>query len=119
MVFDDDEASSPSPDLLMDKIPQRSLPLPPKIRRIQSILASTSEEFSSDDESSISGDRLDVLDAPPVSTVTCPTTTMPWDRKNACSNKRKCIPAVAMDAFPTKKYSQFVYSASCATLERL
>jgi hypothetical protein len=68
MVFDDNEAIRPLPDLLIDKLPAEE-PSPPalslfQIQRIQSILASTSEEFSSDDESSISGDGLDFLDAP-------------------------------------------------------
>jgi hypothetical protein len=58
------------PDLLIDKLPTEepaasALSLL-QIRRIQSILASTSEEFSSDEDSSISGDGLDFLDAPPL-----------------------------------------------------
>jgi hypothetical protein len=70
MVFDDNEASGPLPDLLVDKLPAEKPSAPAlslfQIRRIQSLLASTSEEFSSDDESSISGDGLDFLDAPPL-----------------------------------------------------
>jgi hypothetical protein len=69
-VFDDNEAIRPSPDLLIDKLPAEEPAAPAlsllQIRRIQSILASTSEEFSSDDNSSISGDGLDFLDAPPL-----------------------------------------------------
>jgi hypothetical protein len=70
MVFDDNEAICPLPDLLIHKLPAEE-PSAPALslfqnRRIQSILASTSEEFSSDDESSISGDGLDFLDAPPL-----------------------------------------------------
>jgi hypothetical protein len=70
MVFDDNEAIRPSPDLLIDKLPAEEPAAPAlsllQIRRIQSILASTSEEFSSDDDSSIPGDGLDFLDAPPL-----------------------------------------------------
>jgi hypothetical protein len=68
MVFDDNEAICPLPDLLIDKLPAEE-PADPalsllQIRRIQSILASTSEGFSSDGDSSIPGDGLDYLDAP-------------------------------------------------------
>jgi hypothetical protein len=70
MVFDDNEAIRPFPDLLINKLPAAESAAPAlsllQIRRIQSILASTSEEFSSDDDSSIPGDRLDFLDAPPL-----------------------------------------------------
>jgi hypothetical protein len=70
MVFDDNEASRPLPDLLIDKLPAEKPSAPAlslfQIQRIQSLLASTSEEFSSDDKSSISSDRLDFLDAPPL-----------------------------------------------------
>jgi hypothetical protein len=70
MVFDDNEAIRPLPDLLIDKLPAEEPAAPAlsllQIRRIQSILASTSEEFSSDDDSSISGVGLDFLDAPPL-----------------------------------------------------
>jgi hypothetical protein len=70
MVFDDNATSRPLPDLLIDKLPEEEPAAPAlsllQIRRIQSILASTSEEFSSDDDSSISGDGLDFLDAPPL-----------------------------------------------------
>jgi hypothetical protein len=69
MVFDDNEAIHPLPDLLIDKLPAEEPSAPAlslfQTQPIQSILASTSEEFSSDDESSISGDGLDFLDAPP------------------------------------------------------
>jgi hypothetical protein len=68
MVFDDNATSRPLPDLLIDKLPAEEPAAPPlslfQIRRIQSILASTSEEFSSDDDSSIPGDGLAFLDAP-------------------------------------------------------
>jgi hypothetical protein len=67
MVFDDNEAISPLPDLLIDKLPAEEPAAPAlsllQIRRIQSILASTSEAFSSDDDSRISGDGLDFLDS--------------------------------------------------------
>jgi hypothetical protein len=67
-VFDDNATSRPSPDLLIDKLPAEEPAAPTlslfQIRRIQSILASTSEGFSSDDDSSIPGDGLDFLDAP-------------------------------------------------------
>jgi hypothetical protein len=70
MVFDDNEAIRPLPDLLIDKSPAEEPAAPAlsllQIRRIQSILASTSEELSSDDNSSIPGDGLDFLDAPPL-----------------------------------------------------
>jgi hypothetical protein len=70
MVFDDNEAIRPSPDLLINKLPAEEPAAPAlsllQIRRIQSILVSTSEEFSSDDDSSIPGDGLDFLDAPPL-----------------------------------------------------
>jgi hypothetical protein len=69
MVFDDNAMSRPLPDLLIDKLPAEEPAAPTlslQIRRIQSILASTSEEFSSDDDSSIPGDGLDFLDAPPL-----------------------------------------------------
>jgi hypothetical protein len=70
MVFDDNEAIRPLPDLLIDKLPAEEPAAPAlslfQIRRIQSTLASTSEESSSDDDSSISGDGLDFLDAPPL-----------------------------------------------------
>jgi hypothetical protein len=63
MVFDDNEAIYPFPDLLIDKLPAEEPAAPAlsllQIRCIQSILASTSEGFSSDDHSSISGDGLD------------------------------------------------------------
>jgi hypothetical protein len=68
MVFDDNEAIRPLPDLLIDKLPAEEPAAPAlslfQIRRIQSMLASTSEGFSSDDDSSIPGDGLDFLDAP-------------------------------------------------------
>ena len=68
MVFDDNATSRPLPDLLIDKLPAEEPAAPAlslfQIRRIQSILASTSEGFSSDDDSSIPGDKLDFLDAP-------------------------------------------------------
>ena len=68
MVFDDNATSRPLPDLLIDKLPAEEPAAPAlslfQIRRIQSILASTSEGFSSDDDSSIPGDGLDFLDAP-------------------------------------------------------
>jgi hypothetical protein len=68
MVFDDNEAIQPLPDLLIDKLPAEEPAAPAlsllQIRRIQSILASTTEEFFSDDDSSISGDGLDFLDGP-------------------------------------------------------
>jgi hypothetical protein len=70
MVFDDNESICPLPDLLIDKLPAEEPAAPAlslfQIRRIQSILASTSEESSNDDESSISGDGLDFSDAPPL-----------------------------------------------------
>jgi hypothetical protein len=70
MVFDDNATSRPLPDLLIDKLPAEEPAAPAlsllQIRRIQSILASTSEAFSSDDNSSIPGDGLDFLDAPPL-----------------------------------------------------
>jgi hypothetical protein len=70
MVFDDNEAICPLPDLLIDKLPAEEPAAPAlsllQIQRIQSILASTSGEFSSDDNASISGDGLDFLDAPPL-----------------------------------------------------
>jgi hypothetical protein len=69
MIFDDNEAIRPLPDLLIDKLPAEESSAPAlslfQIRHIQSLLASTSEEFSSDDDSSISGDGLACLDAPP------------------------------------------------------
>jgi hypothetical protein len=68
MVFDDNEAICPLPDLLIDKLRAEEPAAPAlsllQIWRIQSILASTSEELSSDDDSSIDG--LDFLDAPPL-----------------------------------------------------
>jgi hypothetical protein len=68
MVFDDNTTSLPLPDLLIDKLPAEEPAAPAlsllQIRRIQSILVSTSEGFSSDDDSSIPGDGLDFLDAP-------------------------------------------------------
>jgi hypothetical protein len=68
---------------------QRSFPLLlVQIRRIQSILASTSEKFSSDDKSSISGDGLDFLDAPPLVDGDLLNNDYDMERKNACSNKR-------------------------------
>jgi hypothetical protein len=58
MVFDDNATSRPLPDLLINKLPAEEPAAPAlsllQIRRIQSILASTSEGFSSDDDSSIS-----------------------------------------------------------------
>jgi hypothetical protein len=70
MVFDDNATSRPLPDLLIDKLPAEEPAAPAlsllQIRRIQSILASTSEEVSSDDDSSIPGDGLDFLDALPL-----------------------------------------------------
>jgi hypothetical protein len=67
MVFDDNATSHPFPDLLIGKLPAEEPAAPAlslfQIRRIQSILAPTSEEFSSDDDSSIPGDGLDFLDA--------------------------------------------------------
>jgi hypothetical protein len=70
MVFDDNEVIRPLPDLLIDKLPAEKPSAPTlslfQIQRIQSLLASTSEEFSSDGKSRISGDRLDFLDAPPL-----------------------------------------------------
>jgi hypothetical protein len=70
MVFDDNATSRPLPDLLIDKLPAEEPAAPAlsllQIRCIQSILESTSEEFSSDDNSSISGDGLDFLDSPPL-----------------------------------------------------
>jgi hypothetical protein len=69
-VFDDNEAIRPLLDLLIDKLPAEEPAAPAlsllQIRRIQSILASTSEELSSNDDSSISGDGLDFLDASPL-----------------------------------------------------
>jgi hypothetical protein len=54
--------------ILIDKLPAEEPAAPAlslfQIWRIQSILASTSEGFSSDDDSSISGDGCDFLDAP-------------------------------------------------------
>jgi hypothetical protein len=68
MVFDDNAMSRPLPDLLINKLLAEEPAAPAlslfQIRRIQSILASTSEEFYSDDDSSIPGDGLDFLDAP-------------------------------------------------------
>jgi hypothetical protein len=70
MVFDDNATSRPLPDLLIYKLPAEEPASPAlsllQIRRIQSMLASTSEEFSSDDDSSISGDGFNFLDAPPL-----------------------------------------------------
>jgi hypothetical protein len=70
MVFDDNATSCPFPDLLINKLPAEEPAAPAlrlfQIRRIQSILASTSEGFSSDDDSSIPGDGLYFLDAPPL-----------------------------------------------------
>jgi hypothetical protein len=70
MVFDDNEASRPLPGLLINKLPPGKPSAPAlslfQIRRIQSLLASTSEEFSSDNKSSISGDGLDFSEAPPL-----------------------------------------------------
>jgi hypothetical protein len=67
MVFDDNATSRPLLDLLIDKLPAEEPAAPAlslfQIRLIQSILASTSEGFSSDDHSSIPGDGLDFLDA--------------------------------------------------------
>jgi hypothetical protein len=56
---------------------------------------------------------------PHSSMITCLTTTLTWRRKNVCSKKQKCILTVAMDLSPTKKYFQFVFLASCLTLEHL
>jgi hypothetical protein len=68
MVFDDNATSCPLPDLLINKLPAEEPAAPAlslfQIRHNQSILASTSEGFSSDDDSSIPGDGLDFLDAP-------------------------------------------------------
>jgi hypothetical protein len=68
MVFDDNATSRPLPDLLIDKLPAEEPAAPAlslfQIRRIQSILASTSEGFSIDDDSSIPGVGLDFPDAP-------------------------------------------------------
>jgi hypothetical protein len=68
MVFDDNATSRPLPDLLINKLPAEEPAAPAlslfQIQPIQSILASTSEEFSSDEDSSIPGDKLDFLDAP-------------------------------------------------------
>jgi hypothetical protein len=61
MVFDDNATSRPLPDLLIDTLPAEESAAP---ALIQSLLASTSEEFSSDDNSSIPGGGLDFLDAP-------------------------------------------------------
>jgi hypothetical protein len=68
MVFDENAMSRPLPDLLIDTLSAEEPTAPAlslfQIRRIQSILASTSEGFSSDDDSSIPGDGFDFLDAP-------------------------------------------------------
>jgi hypothetical protein len=68
MVFDDNATSCTLPDLLIDKLPAEEPAAPAlrlfQIQRIQSILASTSEVFSSDDDSSIPGYRFNFLDAP-------------------------------------------------------
>jgi hypothetical protein len=70
LVFDDNATSRPLPDLLIDKLPAEEPAAPAlsllQIRCIQSILASRSEGFSSDNNSSIPGDGLDFLDAPPL-----------------------------------------------------
>jgi hypothetical protein len=53
MVFDDNEAIHPLPDLLIDKLHVERISAPAlsllQIQCIQSILVSTSEEFFSDD----------------------------------------------------------------------
>jgi hypothetical protein len=57
-------------DLLIDKLPADKPPAPAlslfQIQRIQSAMASASEDFSSDNEPSVTGSRLDFLDAPPL-----------------------------------------------------
>jgi hypothetical protein len=53
MVFDDNQESPPLPDLLINKLPAEKPSAPAlslfQIQPIQSLLASTSEEFSIDD----------------------------------------------------------------------
>jgi hypothetical protein len=116
MVFDDNEASRPLPDLPIDKLPAEKPSAPPlslfQIRRIQSLLASTSEELSSDEESSISGDGLDFLNAPPLVDGDLPNNDYDvGEEERMFEQAKKCIPAVAMDVSPRKKYFQFVYLA--------
>jgi hypothetical protein len=78
-------------------------------------LASTSEEFSSDDKSSIPGDGLDFLDAPPLIDGDRPNNDYNVEKEERMFEQAKSILTVAMDVSPTKKFSQFVYLASCAT----
>jgi hypothetical protein len=120
MVFDDNEAIRPLPDLLIDKLTAEEPAAPAlsllQIQRIKYILASTIEEFSSDDDSSISGDGLDFLDTPPLVDGDRPNNDYDVGQEEHMFEQAKMYTlTVAMDLSPTKKFSQFVCSTSCAT----
>jgi hypothetical protein len=63
MIFDENNASCPLQDLLIDKVPAENPAAPSlslfQIQRIQSLMSSASEDLSSDDQSSVSGDGVD------------------------------------------------------------
>ena len=70
MVLDENDASRPLQELLVNKLPADKASAPSlclfQIQRIQSLMASGIDDFSSDDESCISGDGLDFMEAPPL-----------------------------------------------------
>jgi hypothetical protein len=70
MIFDENDASRPLRDLLIDKLPAKKPAAPSlslfQIQRIQSFMLSASEDLSSADQSSLSGDGVDFVVAPPL-----------------------------------------------------
>jgi hypothetical protein len=70
MIFDENDASCPLQDLLINKLPAEKPAAPSlslfQIQRIQSLMPSASEDLSSADQSSISGDGVHFFVAPPL-----------------------------------------------------
>ena len=57
--------------------------------------------------------------APPLLDDNPPDHDVDVEEEERMFEKEKCILTVAMDLSPTKKYFQFVFLASCVTLEHL
>jgi hypothetical protein len=120
MMFDDNATSRPLPDLLIDKLPAEEPAAPAlrlfQIRRIQSILASTSEGFSSDDNSSIPGDGLDFLDAPSLVDNDLPNNDFDVRQEERMFEQAKMYTDRGNGCFTNKEILSIrLYSASCAT----
>jgi hypothetical protein len=93
MVFDENDASCPLQDLLINKLPADKPSAPAlslfQIQHLQSVMASASEDFFSHHESSISAKGLDFLDAPPLVDADLPNNNYDMGEEERMSEQAK------------------------------